>query len=227
MCALFALPETRPKSDRLTSGTTSIRHRYRVVFSDRVYIGVLVIGAMSFSGLFSYLSSSSFLFQTGYGLSTMQYGLVFAVNSVGLIIGNQVAARLAARFGPQWVLAGSTSALIVTSVAIPICAALIDGPWGVIVPLFFFMMSCGFTFPCAQVLALDRHPDAAGTAASVLGAANNGVAGIISPLVGVVSAVAGGITPLSMASIMMVCALVGAASLWLIVRPWTLGQLSD
>lgn len=227
VCAIFALPETRPKADRATAETVSIRHRYRVIFSDRVYVGVLIIGAMGFSGLFSYLSSSSFLFQTGYGLTTMQYGLVFAVNSVGLVVGNQIAARLAARFGPQWVLAFSTGMLFVSGVAIPVCAGLIDGPWGVIIPLFFFMTSCGFTFPCAQVLALDRHPDAAGTAASVLGASNNGVAGIVSPLVGVVAAWTGGITPLSMASIMVACSIVAILSLWFIVRPCTLGQLSD
>lgn len=227
LCALFALPETRPKGDRATAEKVSIRHRYRVVFSDRVFVGVLLIGGMTFSGLFSYLSSSSFLFQQSYGLSTLEYGMVFAANSVGLIIGNQTAARLAARFGPQWVLAFSTVALLVAAVAIPICAELIDGPWGVIVPLFFFMMSCGFTFPCAQVLALDRHPEAAGTAASVLGAANNGIAGIVSPLVGVISAWTGGITPLSMSSIMMGCSVVGILALWLVVRPRTLGQLSD
>lgn len=157
----------------------------------------------------------------------MQYGLVFAANSTGLIIGNQIAARLAARLGPQWVLAFSTSALLVSGIAIPVCAALVDGPWGVIAPLFVFMTSCGFTFPCAQVLALDRHPDAAGTAASVLGATNNGVAGMISPLVGVVAAWTGGITAASMASIMIACAIVGILSLWLIVRPKTLGLLSD
>ena len=227
LCALLALPETRPKSDRVRAETTSIRHRYRVVFSDRVYIGVLVIAAMTFSGMFSYLSSSSFLFQTGFGLTTMQYGFVFAANSLGLVLGNQTAARLAARFGPQWVLAYSTAMILLSSIAIPVCAALIDGPWGVIIPLFVFMTSCGFTLPCAQVLALDRHPDAAGTAASVLGAANNGVAGILSPLVGLVAGLTGGITPLSMASIMVGCAIIGIIALWTIVRPWTLGQLSD
>lgn len=227
MCALFALPETRPKGDRATAEKVSIRHRYRVVFSDRVFVGVLLIGGMTFSGLFSYLSVSSFLFQQGYGLSTLQYGLIFAMNSVGLIIGNQTAARLAAKFGPQWVLAFSTAALLIAAIAIPICAELIEGPWGVIIPLFFFMTSCGFTFPCAQVLALDRHPEAAGTAASVLGAANNGIAGVVSPLVAVVAAWTGGISPMSMAAIMMACSLVGILALWFIVRPRTLGQLSD
>lgn len=223
-CALFALPETRPKSDRITAGTTSVRHRYRVVFSDRVYVGALVIGAMTFSGLFSYLSSSSFLFQVTYGLSTVQFGMVFAANSVGLIVGNQIAARLATRIGPQWVLAWSTGALLVASASIPVSAALAQNVWGVIVPLFLFMTACGFTFPCAQVLALDRHPEAAGTAASVLGAANNGVAGIVSPLVGLVSAA--GITAGSMATVMIACAILAIAALWFIVRPSTVGMLS-
>lgn len=225
VCALFALPETRPRADRITADTVSVRHRYRVVLTDRVYLGVLLTGAMTFSGLFSYLSSSSFLFQEGYGLTPLQYGMVFATNSVGLILGNQIAARLAARYGPQWVLAGSTAALLVTAVAIPIGAALVPNAWGVIVPLFLFMTACGFTFPCAQVLALDRHPDAAGTAASVLGASNNGVAGLVSPIVGLVSA--GGITPGSMAVVMIGCATIGIVALWFIVRPRTLGRLSD
>ena len=55
---------------------------------------------------------------------------------------------------------------------------------GHVIPLFVFMTACGFTFPCVQVLALDRHGKAAGTAASLIGATNFGVAGLISPVVG-------------------------------------------
>ncbi|WP_231915931.1 multidrug effflux MFS transporter [Microbacterium karelineae] len=223
-CAIFVLPETRPFDDRVSAGSVSVRHRYRVVFSDRVYVGVLVIGAMTFSGVLSYLSSSSFVFQVQYGLTPIQYGVVFAANSIGVIVGNQIAGRVAIRSGPHRVLAFSTAALLVTAVAIPVCAALIPTVWGVIVPVFLFMTSCGLIFPCAQVLALDRHPDAAGTAASVLGAANNGVAGLVAPLAGLVS-VSGDATPLSMASIMIVCAVVGILALWLIVRPGRLGAL--
>jgi DHA1 family bicyclomycin/chloramphenicol resistance-like MFS transporter len=70
------------------------------------------------------------------------------------------------------------------------------------VPLFVFMTACGFTFPCVQVLALDRHGKAAGTAASILGATNFGVAGLISPIVGWVARDAG-ITATTMASVMV------------------------
>jgi len=223
--AIIFIPETLPPARRQDRGTTTVWQRYRSVFGDRVFIGVLIIGGMTFSGLFSYLSASSFLFQESYGFDAQQYGLLFAANSLGVVLGVQAASRLAARFGPQWVLAWSTSVLVVAAAAIILTDQLGLGLWGTIVPLFFFMTACGFTFPCVQVLALDRHGNAAGTAQSIVGATNFGVAGLISPLVGWIAKDAG-ITATTMASVMVGCAVIGLASLWLIVRPRTVERLA-
>ncbi len=87
------------------------------------------------------------------------------------------------------------------------------------------MTACGFTFPCAQVLALDRHGKAAGTAQSIIGAANFGVAGIISPIVGLL-ATGSEITATTMASVMVGCALIGVIALWALVRPRTVERLA-
>lgn len=223
--ALAFIPETLPPARRHERGATTVWQRYRSVLSDRVFIGVLIIGGMTFSGLFSYLSSSSFLFQLDYALSPQEYGLMFAVNSLGVVVGVQAASRLAARFGPQWVLAWSTAVLVVAASTIIVTDQLGFGLWGTVVPLFVFMTACGFTFPCVQVLALDRHGKAAGTAQSIIGASNFGVAGIISPLVGWIARDAG-ITATTMASVMVGCAVIGALSLWLIVRPRTVERLA-
>lgn len=219
------LRETLPPARRGGKGATTIWQRYRSVFSDRVFIGVLVIGAMTFSGLFSYLSSSSFLFQLGYGFDAQQYGMLFAVNSLGVVLGVQVASRLASRYGPQWVMAWSTGVLVVAASAIIVFDQLGFGFWGTVAPLFVFMTACGFTFPCVQVLALDRHGKAAGTAQSIIGASNFGVAGIISPLVGWLARDAG-ITATTMASVMVGCGIIGMLALWFIVRPRTVELLT-
>lgn len=224
VAAVLLVRETLPAAVRSDRGVTTMAERYASVFRDRVFIGVLIIGGMSFSGLFSYLSASSFLFQETYGFDAQQYGLLFAANSLGLVIGVQAASRLAARFGPQWVLAASTAVLVLAGAAIIAADALSLGLWGTIVPLFFFMTAAGFTFPCVQVLALDRHGNAAGTAASVLGAVNSGVAGLVTPIVGWISPSAG-ITATTMATVMVGCALVAAAALWIVVRPRTVAQL--
>ncbi|WP_143738221.1 multidrug effflux MFS transporter [Microbacterium esteraromaticum] len=222
--AICFIPETLPRARRQDRGSSTVLQRYRSVFSDRVFVGVLIIGAMTFSGLFSYLSASPFLFQQTHGLDPQAYGLLFAANSIGVVGGVQIAARLAARFGPQWVMAFSTGMLFLSGSAIIACDLLGLGFWGTVIPLWLFMTACGFTFPCVQVLALDRHGKAAGTAASVLGACNNGVAAIISPVVGLIS-VGSGITATTMASVMVGCAVIGILSLWLIVRPRTVAML--
>ncbi|MCR8526542.1 MFS transporter, partial [Escherichia coli] len=133
------IPETLPRARRHERGSTTVLQRYKSVLSDRVFIGVLIIGGMTFSGLFSYLSASSFLFQQSYGFDAQQYGLLFAVNSVGVVGGVQAASRLAARFGPQWVMAWSTSVLVLASATIIITDQLGLGFWGTVVPLFVFM----------------------------------------------------------------------------------------
>ncbi|WP_454141156.1 multidrug effflux MFS transporter [Microbacterium lacticum] len=223
--AIALVPETLPKARRGANGGATVLQRYRSVFSDRVFIGVLIIGGMTFSGLFSYLSSSSFLFQEGYGFDAQQYGMLFAVNSLGVVLGVQTASRLAARFGPQWVLAFSTATLVLASAAIIVFDQLGLGLWPTMAALFVFMTACGFTFPCVQVLALDRHGKAAGTAASIIGASNFGVAGLISPIVGWIARDAG-ITATTMASVMVGCAVIGCLLLWLIVRPRTVQRLA-
>lgn len=224
-CASFLLPETLPRARRRDGGSTTVWQRYRAVLSDRIFLGVLIIGSMTFSGLFSYLSSSSFLFQQTYGFDAQQFGLLFAANSLGLVIGNQAAARLAARFGPQWVLAFSTGVLVIAAVAIAVTDRLHLGMWGTIVPLFVFMTACGFTFPCVQVLSLDRNGKAAGTAASLIGFANFAIAGLVSPLVGWIGRDSG-ITATSMATVMIGCATIGALALWLVVRPRSVPPLT-
>ena len=223
--AIALVPETLPKARRGAAGGASVLARYRSVFSDGVFIGVLIIGGITFSGLFSYLSSSSFLFQEGYGFDAQQYGMLFAVNSLGVVLGVQTASRLAARFGPQWVLAFSTGVLVLASAAIIVIDQTGLGLWPTMAALFVFMTACGFTFPCVQVLALDRHGEAAGTAASIIGACNFGVAGLISPIVGWIARDAG-ITATTMASVMVGCAVIGCLSLWLIVRPRTVERLA-
>ncbi len=225
VCALFLIPETLPPARRADRGSMTVRQRYASVLKDRVFLGVLIVGGMTFSGLFSYLSASSFLFQESYGFDPQQYGLLFAVNSLGLVLGVQTASRLAARFGPQWVLVGSTIGLFVSATTIVVADQLGAGLWGTMIPLFFFLMSCGFTFPCVQVLALDRHGRAAGTAASILGAVNFGVAGLIHPLVGVISGETG-TTATTMAAVMVACSVIGIIGLWTVVRPRSVGQLT-
>jgi MFS transporter, DHA1 family, multidrug resistance protein len=209
--------ETLPVSRRRFAGHSTLGQRYRAVLTDRVFVGVAVIGAMTFTGLFSYLSASPFLFQQIYAFNAQQYGLLFAVNSVGVVVGVQLGSLIMHRttIGPQWILGVTTAVLALMATTIVVLDASGAGLWGTLVPLWFYIAACGFTMPCVQVLALNAHGHEAGTAASLLGAANFGVAGLISPVVGLL----GVSNSIPMGAVMGAAAVVSILALWLIVRP--------
>lgn len=184
VCSLFFIPESLPKSRRSTS-FVSLIGGYRRIFADREYLATIFVGAMTFGGLFAYVSSSSFLFQTLYEFSAQQFGFVFAVNSVGLIIGVQTSSRLTRWFQPAKILRYAILAQFLSGSTIVLTHFLDLGVIGLVVPLWFFLMACGFSMPMIQVLALMNHGREAGTAASLLGAVNNLGASIVTPIMGI------------------------------------------
>ena len=78
---------------------------------------------------------------------------------------------------PQWILAITTVVHLAMAVAIMVLDASGAGFWGTAIPLWIYILACGFAFPAVQVLALAHHGAEAGTAASLLGALNFGLAG--------------------------------------------------
>ena len=222
LATFFFVVETLPPARRVDPGHTTVRERYRAVLTDRTFVGVAVISAMTFSGLFAYLSSSSFLFQQIYGLDPQEFGLLFAANSIGVVLGVQASARLARYFGPQWILSVTTAVLLASSISIIVLDSLRVGLLGIVIPLWFFLAACGFGFPLVQVLALVNHPHEAGTAASVLGALNFGLAGLTSPIAGLF----GIHDAVPMASVMAVTSLLSILALWFIVRPRSVPALA-
>lgn len=213
IAAMFLIVETLPAAQR-TSETSTLA-RYRALFSDRIFVGILILGGFNFAGLFSYLSASPFIFQGIYGLSPQQYGLLFALNSIAVVIGVQVSARILRRVGPQWVIAVATVVQFAMALLIVLFDQLGLGFFGTLVPLWFYVLASGFIFPCVQVIALANHGAQAGTAASLLGAVTFGFAGLISPVVGAL----GTSTATPMGIIMAACIGLGILSLWFIVQP--------
>ncbi|BDZ53952.1 multidrug effflux MFS transporter [Agromyces marinus] len=220
----FFIVETLPESKRHVAGHSSVRERYRALFRDRIYLGAAIIGGMTFTGLFAYLTTSSFLFQQVYGFTPQEFGLLFAVNSVGVIIGVQTSSRLIrGPVPPQYVLAVTTIVHAAMAIAIIVLDSSGAGLWGTAIPLWIFILACGFAFPAVQVLALAHHGSEAGTAASLLGALNFGLAGAISPLIGLF----GVNSAVPMGSFMLGAASIAIVSVWFLVRPKTVPALSD
>jgi DHA1 family bicyclomycin/chloramphenicol resistance-like MFS transporter len=221
--AAILVAETLPPERRRVRGRTTAAQRYRAVLSDRVFIGVALIAGLLFSGLFAYLSASSFLFQTLYGFTAQQYGILFAVNSIGLAVSSQVASRLMRRFAPPRILAVSLPLMALAGFTAAAAAALDLGLGPILAGTFVFVSCAGLSFPCIQVTALAPHGSEAGTAAALLGAINFGLASCSAPIVGVF----GTETAIPMGLAMGILLTVATALLWIVVRPLRARRIGD
>ncbi|MDD7836609.1 MULTISPECIES: multidrug effflux MFS transporter [Paenarthrobacter] len=220
VASIFFIRETLPAEQRGKSAVT-VGQRYKKVLTDRIFVGMVLVGSLNFGGLFAYLSASTFLFQKVYGFSPQEYGVLFGINSLGIVAGVQISSRLIKRIAPQWIVAGATLFMLCMSGLIIVLDLFHVGLWGTLVPLWFYICATGFMFPCVQVLSLANHGAQAGTAASLLGASQFMMAGIVPPVVGwlgVTSAV-------PMGAVMAVCITGSMTALWLVVRPRTVPSI--
>lgn len=206
--------ETLPSERRGEPEPGIVAKRYRKLLTDPAFVGIAVVGAMTFTTLFAYLSSSSFVLQDIYGLTAQQYGIVFGVNSAGLLVCTQISSRLMRRLPPRAVLAGGLAVMMIGAAALLVGSAFNLGLLGVMIPLFLVVAAVGLIMPSVQVTALGNHGKEAGTAASLIGAANFGVAGLLSPVVGMM-----GISVASMGIVMVGALLVAHGVFWIVVRP--------
>jgi DHA1 family bicyclomycin/chloramphenicol resistance-like MFS transporter len=103
-----------------------------------------------------------------------------------LIGATQFNVVLLRRFSPQSIVLW---ALVASSVAGAVFVVLsvfhAGGLAGFVLPVWAILAAMGLVIPNAPAVALSRHPDAAGTAAALLGAAQFGSGAAVAPLVGV------------------------------------------
>ena len=183
--AYRGLPETLPPERRLPPHLSASVRAYAGLFRDGLFIVMVFVAGLMFATMFTYIAGSPFILQELYGLSPQQFGLAFGANAVGLIAMTQVNPLLVRRFGPVRVL--TVAVLVAFGAALALLGTAVTGFGGLLgfmVPLWFVISAAGLSFPNAPAIALNRHGEAAGTAAAMLGSAQFVIGGSIAPIVG-------------------------------------------
>jgi DHA1 family bicyclomycin/chloramphenicol resistance-like MFS transporter len=211
----LVLPETLTTERRRNGGVRGTVRDYGRLFTDRVYVGLILVAGLAMAALFAYVSGSSFVLQDEFGLSQQQFALVFAAGAVGLIGATQLNVRLLRRWTPQQIMAASLLAGLGFGLILLVTAATgLGGLAGLLIPLWLVLAMVGLAMPNAPALALSRHGETAGTAAALLGAVQFGVGALAAPLVGIL-----GVGAVAMATVVFGGMLAATLVCFLVVRP--------
>ncbi|ORB29344.1 multidrug effflux MFS transporter [Mycolicibacterium parafortuitum] len=184
--AVLALPETLPVDHRRPLKIRSIGATYLELLRDARFVILVLVAALGMSGLFAYIAGAPFVLQDRFGVGQTAFALIFGAGAVALIGTTQCNVLLLKRFSPQQIMVWALVAASVFGVVfVALAAAHVGGVYGFVIPVWAILAAMGLVIPNAPAVALTRHPDAAGTAAALLGAVQFGGGAAIAPVVGV------------------------------------------
>ncbi len=140
---LCTLPETLKVTNNevLTLGQTF--KGLGAMFGKRQFILIALTQGLIFGALFSYISASSFVFQTYFHMTVGQFSLLYAINGLGIILGNNLPGYLPEQIKDSDILNGGliggmfAGVLLVGSLLLRPMAIL------VIIPLFIVVFCVG------------------------------------------------------------------------------------
>ena len=177
-----------PETLRQRTGSISPRaifSGYAEIARNRAVLAYVGMLAVSFAGVFAWISGSSFVLQDIYGLSALSFGLAFAAASGGYLAGTTVATRIVLRLGLDRTIGIGAIALAAGGLAAVAAIPLGGGsPIPLIAAMALYAVGMGLVQPQTMAGAMMPFPHRAGTASSLLGVSQMVCAALIGAIVG-------------------------------------------
>ena len=163
------LPETLVERNRRATVPAVMLGNFARLLRSRRFVGYMLVGAFTMSGLFAFLAGSAFVFVAVLGQSEQGFGFLFGAVMLGNITGAAIGAKLVRAWGIDRMIARASWLLVISGIALAGMAwAGVRSPLAIVVPMFFYMIALMTTMPQAQAGAMTPFPAIAGSASSLM-----------------------------------------------------------
>ncbi|GAA5192339.1 Bcr/CflA family multidrug efflux MFS transporter [Ferrimonas gelatinilytica] len=199
--------ETLPAEGRPALGLRSALRGYAKILRHRLCMSYLLVGIFASGALFSFVTGAPFVYIEFFGVAPENFGYLFGLNIVTMMMVTSLNARYVARLGsPRMLLYGVLLSAFGASLLLGLYLAEVRTLMAVVVPVMLIFAPVGLVSANATSLSLQQFPHLSGSVAALGGClrfAGGAMAGI-----GVSLAHTG--TPLPMVVVMSLCSLCSA-----------------
>ncbi|MFK8047193.1 MAG: multidrug effflux MFS transporter [Halioglobus sp.] len=179
------IPESLPERQSLRP--RAILKNYRQLFTDPVYLTVIVASGMTYAAMLSYLASSSFVYIDMLGVPVQYFGLIFLTTVLGYMGGSALSARLSSSYNSErLMLMGSVIGLVATLVMWAATEVFPHNLFAIMLPMTFYTAALGIVLPHSMAIALRPFAHIAGTASAFLGFVQMSISAGASAAVGII-----------------------------------------
>ncbi len=170
LLASFLVPETNRFRNSAHLSPRAILQSYAIVLKSGAYRAYVALLALSYGGLFAFISASSFVMQDVYGLNEIMFGIAFAICSVSFVLGTLIGTRIVTRRGFDGTIRVGVALLAIGGVGQWMGAFLLPTQIvALVIPEMIYFTGIGLVLPQAMAAAMAPFPERAGAASSVAG----------------------------------------------------------
>jgi DHA1 family bicyclomycin/chloramphenicol resistance-like MFS transporter len=205
----IAMPETLKQRSTHGVSPIGILRSFGGLVKSPVYRAYVALVTLVYSGLFCFISASSFILQGVYGLSEIGFAFTFALNVLGFMAGSLLASRFAMTRGLDSTIAVGIPLIVIGSLTMLLWVLLGSGSAAaIVVPAMLYMAGVGLIMPQALAAAMTPFPDRAGAASSCLGVVQMTVSALVGAGIGATLGHSALPLPLAMSAVALLAALV-------------------
>lgn len=185
----FFLPENIKPDPQVSLRAGPMISNFVSIVKNTQFFTYTIASSFSFGGLFVYLAGSTVILLDRFKVSPSFYAILFALQSIGLIVGNKLNIMLLKRYSSTRLFKAAVT-LQMSSAALFLIGCYYDwyGIYTTII-FFFILLAClGMTFPNGSAAALVPFSRNIGSASALMGFLNIGIGGAVSACVGLFNA---------------------------------------
>jgi hypothetical protein len=170
LCTAVFLPETRNAREiPLPQPASGLFVSYVRVLRDPDAVGFALLNAITFEGMFAYISGLSLVFIGTFGVNPSMFGLLFAAAALALLAGSTLSVFAVKQMSPR-LLRQAGLGILAFATSLLIAAAAFGGLSILLIGLASFTFACGIILPNATAAAMASQPEISGAASGVFGA---------------------------------------------------------
>jgi DHA1 family bicyclomycin/chloramphenicol resistance-like MFS transporter len=164
------LHETKEADPSISLRPKNVTLDYLKVFRERQFVIYILAGAAGSGSLFSYITGSPFVYINLLGFTATQFGWMFGMNALAVVVGNQVNRVLLRKYDSAQILPVVTALQSATGILLLTGSLLGFLPKMAFVSLMVLFLFCfGFINPNSAALALQPFSRNVGSASAIMG----------------------------------------------------------
>lgn len=175
----WKIPETLVSEKRQALHFGQVLRNYAQLLSHKATLGYVLIGGLTFAGMFCFLTSGSLVYIGIYGVSKEYFGYFFGLNIVVMVTMTAINGRLVTKVGSERMLQIGLGVMTLAGIWLALVGILKLGFWAMALGVPFFVGMLSTIGSNAAAAILDKFPQMAGTANGVAGTSRFGIGSLV------------------------------------------------